>query len=103
MQAGKTWHFSRHRYSSTRALQQGVEQAATDIVAGEGYLQKTPTRVTLRGLAFLNKPLSSAAEDWLLGQDSNLRPIGYEFPSISTGLGLSHHPPDESGEGVGRL
>jgi len=31
-------------------------------------------------------------EHWLPGQDSNLRPIGYECPSISTGLGLSLHP-----------
>lgn len=36
---------------------------------------------------------------WLPGQDSNLRPIGYEFPNISIGLGLSHHPP-VSGCGV---
>jgi len=35
-------------------------------------------------------------EGWLPGQDSNLRPIGYENPNISAGLGLSHHPPEES-------
>ena len=34
-----------------------------------------------------------AVKRWLPGQDSNLRPIGYECPNISIGLGLSHHPP----------
>jgi len=30
---------------------------------------------------------------WLLGLDSNQQPTGYKCPSISTGLGLSLHPP----------
>jgi len=29
---------------------------------------------------------------WLLGQDSNLEPSGYKRPGISSGLGLSLHP-----------
>ncbi|MBH0199203.1 MAG: recombinase family protein [Nitrospira sp.] len=41
--------------------------------------------------------------DWLPGQDSNLRPAGYKAPNLSTGLGLSLHPPvGQTGEGVGR-
>jgi len=43
----------------------------------------------------LAKGLSS--KNWLPGQDSNLRPIGYEGPSISAGLGLSLHPSAEQG------
>jgi len=31
-------------------------------------------------------------EFWLLGQDSNLEPSGYKRPGISSGLGLSLHP-----------
>jgi hypothetical protein len=31
-------------------------------------------------------------EIWLLGQDSNLEPSGYKRPKISSGLGLSLHP-----------
>ena len=41
-------------------------------------------------LSFTGK--TAFPEHWLPGQDSNLRPIGYECPSISTGLGLSLHP-----------
>jgi len=42
----------------------------------------------------------SGVESWLPGRDSNPRPIGYKCPSISAGLGLSHHPPRAD---VGRL
>ena len=35
---------------------------------------------------------TSKLKKWLLGQDSNLQPSGYKNPSISPGLGLSHHP-----------
>jgi hypothetical protein len=35
--------------------------------------------------------------DWLPGQDSNLRPAGYKTPCLSTGLGLSLHPPGDPG------
>jgi len=45
----------------------------------------------------------SDGENWLLGQDSNLQPIGYKHPKISSGLGLSHHPSQNPGEGVGRF
>jgi site-specific DNA recombinase len=43
---------------------------------------------------------SGLSENWLPGRDSNPRPIGYKCPSISAGLGLSHHPPRAD---VGRL
>ena len=32
---------------------------------------------------------------WLPGQDSNLQPIGYKGPGVSSGLGLSLHPSPE--------
>ncbi len=65
-------------------------------------IKKPPNFYELGGLS--ENPAGYAGfYRWLPGQDSNLRPIGYEFPDISTGLGLSHHPPEESGEGVGRL
>ncbi len=41
-------------------------------------------------LSFTEK--TAFPEYWLPGQDSNLRPIGYECPIISTGLGLCLHP-----------
>lgn len=64
---------------------------------------KTPTGVPGGVFCELSNRSRPRWKGWLPGQDSNLRPIGYEFPGISTGLGLSHHPPDESGKGVGRL
>ena len=41
--------------------------------------------------------------DWLPGQDSNLRPAGYKCPSLSTGLGLSLHPPEFQGRVSGAV
>ncbi|HEY3475930.1 MAG TPA: hypothetical protein VGK56_15065, partial [Anaerolineales bacterium] len=41
--------------------------------------------------------------DWLPGQDSNLRPAGYKAPNLSTGLGLSHHPPEKQGRVSGAI
>jgi len=59
---------------------------------------------------YFNEPFASLyartlenPKEWLLGQDSNLQPIGYKHPKISSGLGLSHHPSQNLGEGVGRF
>ncbi len=42
--------------------------------------------------------------NWLPGQGSNLRHGGYKGPSVSRGLGLSHHPLGlDRKEGVGRF
>ena len=51
----------------------------------------TPRPVYKKPFDALAKGLQSG--DWLPGQDSNLRPIGYKCPRISSGLGLSLHPP----------
>ncbi len=59
--------------------------------------QEGPGNVSSQGLPNDESAFIDGWTYWLPGQDSNLRPIGYERPDISIGLGLSHHPPDNQG------
>jgi len=78
----ETSFLTKSAYEQVELLQILCSNIATDGV-NIGATYRKPFDVLVEGLE---------NENWLPGLDSNQQPCGYKCPSVSKGLGLSHHP-----------